>query len=114
MIAAIVAIPFLLVIVLFALSNQQSQVFTLWPTDLSVELPLSLAVLGVALAFFVAGGLLAWGSVLRLRGKLRRAQRTAKALEDQLAVARAEAASPRLSSPESSPARRDLALSPPS
>ena len=112
MIAALLAIPFLLVIVLFALSNQQAQVFTLWPTDLSVELPLSLAVLGVGALLFVAGGLLAWGSVLRLRRKLRRRDRKVAALEAELAAMRA-----RLTAAEAIPVpavvpRRELALMP--
>ena len=107
MIRALLAIPFLLVIVLFALSNQEPQRFVLWPTDLSVMLPLSLAVLGVALAFFVAGGLLAWGSVVRLRAHLRRTQRTVAALEAELAVARAQRDA------ASAPAGRELALLPP-
>ena len=107
MIRALLAIPFLLVIVLFALSNQEPQQFTLWPTDLSFVLPLSLAVLGVGLLFFVAGGLLAWGSVVRLRARLRRAQRVAAALEAELAMARAQPVA------ATGPARTERALSPP-
>ena len=105
MIRALLAVPFLLVIVLFALSNQEPQRFVLWPTDLSFVVPLSLAVLGVALVFFVAGGFLAWGSVVRLRARLRRTQRTVAALEDQLAMARAQ--------PTPAPAGKELVLAPP-
>ena len=108
MIRALLAIPFLLVIVLFALSNQQPERFVLWPTDLSFVLPLSLAVLGVGLLFFVAGGLLAWSSVVRLRARLRRSQRTVAALEAQLAVARAQTQSTSAAS-----AGRELAVLPP-
>ena len=108
MIRGLLAIPFLVLIVLFALSNQQTQRFSLWPTDLSLEVPLSLAVLGVALVFFVAGGLLAWGSVVSLRARLRRTKRIVQSLEAELAVAKAQGAVVR------EPARRELALAPPS
>lgn len=110
MIRALLAVPFLLVIVLFALSNQQAQRFSLWPTDLSVELPLSLAVLGVALVFFVAGGLLAWASVARLRHRLRRRERTISALEAQLATTRADIARRDAVRPAAT-SRTDLVLS---
>ena len=107
MIRTLLAIPFLVIIVLFALSNQQPQRFVLWPTDLSFVLPLSLAVLGMALVFFVAGGLLAWGSVVRLRAQLRRARQTTLALEAQLAASRVQAQTVPV------PPGRELVLAPP-
>ena len=55
---ALIALPFLAVLVLFALSNQQPVQIVLWPTDISLELPLSIAVLAISAVFFLAGALL--------------------------------------------------------
>ena len=55
MLPLILSLPVLLVIVLFALSNQQSVRIVLWPTDFALQAPLSLAVLGLALVFFLGG-----------------------------------------------------------
>ena len=42
----LIALPLLLIMVLFALSNTAPVRLHLWPTDYALELPLSLAVLG--------------------------------------------------------------------
>jgi len=80
----VIAAPFLLLLVLFALSNTTPVALGLWPTDLALRLPLSLAVLaGMALAF-VAGALLVWGETLRQRRRARRAEARVRLLEARL------------------------------
>ncbi|HTU55043.1 MAG TPA: lipopolysaccharide assembly protein LapA domain-containing protein [Acetobacteraceae bacterium] len=80
----VIASPFLLLLVLFALSNTAPVSLGLWPTDLAVRLPLSLAVLaGMAIAF-LAGALLVWTETLRQRARARRAEARARLLEARL------------------------------
>lgn len=80
----VIAAPFLLLLVLFALSNTAPVSLGLWPTDLSVRLPLSLAILaGMAIAF-LAGALLVWSEALRQRARARRAEARARLLEARL------------------------------
>ncbi len=89
----LIALPFLLVLVLFALSNTQSVHLGLWPTDLGLDAPLSIVVLvGMAIAF-VLGALALWFSALAARHRARRAEHRVRALEAQLQQA-ARAARP--------------------
>jgi len=75
LIRILIAIPFLLLLVLFALSNPEPVRLVLWPTDLMLQVPLSLAVL-VAMAFsFLLGGIFVWFGLL---GQARRARRAEK------------------------------------
>ena len=53
----LLAAPLLFILVLFALSNKQAVDLGLWPTDIQIELPVSLAVLGIAGLFFLFGAL---------------------------------------------------------
>ena len=80
----LIAVPVLLLLVLFALSNKQAVQLGLWPTDISVETPLSVAVLVAAGVFFVAGALMTWGGTLALRGRARRAEMAVSQLQAQL------------------------------
>ena len=81
----LIAAPFLLIIVLFALSTPQPAEFRLWGTDYAKTLPLSLAVLGAMGASFFLGALLLWMSALAARRRARRAEYRVKALEAQIA-----------------------------
>ena len=75
---------FLLLLVLFALSNTAPVRVGLWATGWSLEAPLSLAILGgMALAFLI-GGLLVWIAELRQRRRARRAEQTVRLLEAQM------------------------------
>ncbi|HEY0418348.1 MAG TPA: LapA family protein [Acetobacteraceae bacterium] len=86
----LIAAPFLLLLVLFALSNPQPARLGLWPTDLTLEAPLSLVVLvGMALAF-LAGALMLWGATLAARGRARRAEAHVRRLEAQVEALRAQ------------------------
>ena len=89
MLRALLMAPVLLLLVLFALSNQQLARLALWPTDLSAEVPVSLAVLVIAAVFFIVGALIASSGTWGVRRRLRRADRTVQVLEQELAAIRA-------------------------
>lgn len=82
-------IPGLFLLVLFALSNTESVRIGLFPTDLSIELPLSVAILAAMGLGFFLGGLRVWIAALRHRRMAREARDTVRLLE-----ARQHAASP--------------------
>ena len=92
MFALILALPFLLVIVMFALSNQQTVQITLWPTDFQIEMPLSLAALALAFVFFLVGALMAWGGTLAARSRARRAEAQVRQLRGQVEALQARPA----------------------
>jgi uncharacterized integral membrane protein len=80
----LIALPFLLLLVLFALSNPQTVYVGIWPTGYGLETPLSAAILvGMGVAFLF-GALLVWISELGQRRRARRAEHYARALEEQL------------------------------
>ena len=76
--------PFLLVLALFALSNTAPVRLGFWPTGLSLELPLSLAILGAMAIAFLIGGLVVWISELAQRRRARRAEHAVQVLEAQV------------------------------
>jgi uncharacterized integral membrane protein len=80
----LIALPLLLVLVLFALSNRTPVHLGLWPTDYVAELPLSVAVLGGMAVAFLAGGVLVWFSALAQRQRARRAEQAVRLLEEQV------------------------------
>ncbi len=80
----LIALPLLLLLVLFALSNRQPVSLHMWPADYTATLPLSLAVLGPMAIAFLAGGLLVWVSELMQRRRARRAEQTVRLLEAQV------------------------------
>ena len=106
----LIAVPVLLLLVLFALSNKQMVQLGLWPTDISVEAPLSVAVLVGAGVFFVAGALMTWGGTLALRGRARRAEMAVTQLQAQLRAMKARPAPP---SPPIMPVRAALPMAAP-
>jgi uncharacterized integral membrane protein len=80
----LILVPFLLLLVLFALSNTAQVRIGLWPTGWSLELPLSLAILGGMGLAFLAGALLVWAAELGQRRRTRRAEQTVRLLEAQV------------------------------
>ncbi len=94
-IAIILCLPF----ALFALSNMEHVRLGLWPTDYTVDVPLSLAILGAMAVAFLLGGLVVWVSELGQRRRARRAERTVKLLEAKIEELRARPAVPPLSLP---------------
>ena len=85
----LLALPVLVILVAFALSNQQVVQLGLWPTDILVDLPLSVTVLVAAGLFFIAGAAMTWGSRLALGNRARRAERAIRQLESQIQALRA-------------------------
>ena len=95
----LIALPLLVLLVLFALSNPQPVYVGIWPTGYGVETSLSTAVLvGMALAFLL-GAVLVWMSELGQRRRARRAEHTARVLEEQLRDLKASIATRAISPP---------------
>jgi uncharacterized integral membrane protein len=86
MLRYLLTLPFVVLLVAFALSNPAPVRLGLWPTDLSVELPLSIAILGFSAVSFFLGALITWLPALGHRGRATyHAKRVAK-LEEKLAA----------------------------
>ena len=86
MFRALLLAPFLLLLIAFALSNPQPVSLALWPTDVTLEAPLSIATLIIAGVFFLLGGLITWLPALGHRRRARVAEKRARALESELAA----------------------------
>ena len=84
MLRFLVLLPFLVLLVVFALSNPQQVPLGLWPTDLSVDVPVSIAILVASGLFFFLGALFVWFGTVAARVRRRRAERRAVALEAAL------------------------------
>jgi putative membrane protein len=95
----IIALPFLAILVLFALSNPRSVQLSFWPTDYALEVPLSLAILVAAGIAFLIGGFLVWLNELGQRRRARHAEQHVRHLEEQVRELKA-----RLSAPAMPPA----------
>jgi putative membrane protein len=96
---ALIAAPFLLLLVLFALSNPQPVRFGLWPTDYSLEAPLSIAMLAAMAVAFLFGAVAAWAGAIAARRRARRAEHAQKLLEAQVQALKARLAGPALPPP---------------
>jgi uncharacterized integral membrane protein len=92
MLRILVALPFLLLLVLFALSNTRTVPLGLWPTDLQFELPLALAILVAAGIAFLLGAMVLWVSAVAARLRARRAEHGVRVLEARVAELQAELA----------------------
>ena len=88
MLGLVFAAPFLLFLVVFALSNRSSVSVGLWPTDASLVVPLSLAVLGAGAIFFVLGAIVAGLSSMRQARRARRAENRVRSLEREVETLR--------------------------
>ena len=89
---ALIAIPLLVILVLFALSNTEPVRIGFWPTDLAMQLPLAVAVLaGMGLAFLV-GALFTWVTALGQRRRAHRAEAQVRALGAQVETLKARLA----------------------
>ena len=84
MLRAMIALPFLLLLILFALSNWQPVTLTLWPTDFLVTTRVSTAILLGMGGAFLLGALIVWIPALVLRRHARRFERDALRLKAQL------------------------------
>ena len=94
MLRAVIFTPLLFLLVLFALSNKDVIELGLWPTDVKVGLPMSIALLLAMTAAFILGALLLWVSAVGARLRARRAEHTVRMLEAQVAELKARVAMP--------------------
>lgn len=85
----ILALPFLAVLVSFVLSNPETVVIRLWPTDLAQAMPLSIAILSAMAVSFLIGALLIWFNAVAARYTARQAIARVAALEAQVAAQQA-------------------------
>lgn len=92
MLFLIVTFILCLPLVLFLLSNTELVRLGLWPTDYSVEVHLSLAILIAMAIAFLLGALVVWMSELAQRRRARRAERTVRLLEAQIEALQARVA----------------------
>jgi uncharacterized integral membrane protein len=95
----LIAVPLLLLLVLFALSNTAPVRLALWPTDYSLQSPLSLTILGGMAVAFLIGGVLVWMTSLSQRQRARRAEHAVRLLEAQVQELKSRLASPLTSPP---------------
>jgi uncharacterized integral membrane protein len=84
MLFLIVTFVLCLPLVLFLLSNTEIVRLGLWPTDYSLDVHLSLAILIAMAIAFLLGALVVWMSALSQRLRARRAERTVRLLEAQI------------------------------
>jgi lipopolysaccharide assembly protein A len=80
----LIALPFLILLVLFALSNRTPVRIGLWPADYALEVPLSAAVLVTMALAFLFGAVLVWASTFGLRRRARHAEYAVRLLEEQV------------------------------
>jgi uncharacterized integral membrane protein len=83
-------VPLLILLALFALSNQQEVQIRLWPLDLVWVSTLGIAALLIAAAAFLAGALVVWGSTLPMRRRAVRLDQAARLMEGELAAYKAK------------------------
>ena len=76
--------PFLAVLVSFVLSNPDTVVIRLWPTDLAQPMPLSIAILSGMASAFLLGAVLIWFNAVAARYAAKRANVRIAALEAQV------------------------------
>jgi uncharacterized integral membrane protein len=79
-------------LVLFALSNTEMVRLGIWPTDYTLEVHLSLAILIAMAVAFLLGAMVVWVSELSQRRRARRAERAVRLLEAEIEALKATAA----------------------
>ena len=94
MLRALIALPFLIVLILFALSNRDAVTLRLWPTGLELTAPAAVVVLVSMAGAFLLGALFVWIPALGTARRARRFERAARDLEAQVAVLKGSASAP--------------------
>jgi uncharacterized integral membrane protein len=84
MLRLFITLPFLAVLIVFAVYNQQIVTLSA-PGDYSRQSSLAVLVMVVAIVFFLVGCLAVWFAELRQRRRARRAEQAVRALETQVA-----------------------------
>ena len=80
----------LIILVAFALSNRQVVQLGLWPTDITVNAPLSITILVASGLFFIVGALMTWGAGVMTASRARQAERTVRQLEAEVQALKAQ------------------------
>lgn len=86
----LLAVPVLILLVAFALSNRQVVQLGLWPTDIVIDAPLSITILVASGLFFIIGALMTWGAGLVTASRARQAERTVRQLEAEVRALRGQ------------------------
>ncbi|EKE76936.1 LapA family protein [Oceanibaculum indicum] len=81
---ALITLPFLLLAVLFAVSNREAVEITLWPLPYAATLPLFVTILAMLFLGFLIGAGFMWIEVLRTRRQIRILRRVADQQEQEL------------------------------
>jgi uncharacterized integral membrane protein len=95
----LVAAVFLLLLIVFMLSNRDRVALTFWPTDYAWDVPVSLAILAAMAIAFIVGGLMVWAVSLTQRRRARRAEHAVRLLEAQVQELKSRLTSPLISPP---------------
>lgn len=96
----LIAVPFLIVLVIFVLSNRDPVTVGFWPTDVRWDIPLSVALLIAAAVALVVGAAIVWISELRQRRRARHAEAAVRRLEEQVRELQARLHPPTASPPK--------------
>lgn len=91
LISGLIALPFALLVVLFALSNRDRVAIELFPLPFVMELPLFLLPLGGAALGLVMGAVIMWLSGYKARQMAKRDAKRLEKLEKELAEIRQNA-----------------------
>ena len=81
---ALITLPFLLLAILFAISNRATVEITIWPLPYAVTLPLFVTILAMLFIGFLIGAGFMWVEVLRARRQIRILRRVADQQEQEL------------------------------
>lgn len=79
-IKALIGIPFILIVLVFAFVNNDMANFSLWPTGIEITVSLSVAIVLLVLIGYFAGWLSTWMSYAPVRSALRAQKRQNKKL----------------------------------
>ena len=82
-IKALIGLPVLIVILVFAFFNNELATFNLLPFDFEITVPLSVAILFFIISGFLLGSFFAWLSYAPLRQDLRRQKKKNKKLSKE-------------------------------
>ncbi len=91
MLRLIITLPFLVVLVVFAIYNQEIVTISM-PGGYSRQTSPAVLVMVVAVVFFLVGALAVWFAELRQRRRARRAEQSLRGLEAQVAELRLQLA----------------------
>jgi uncharacterized integral membrane protein len=80
----LIAVPFLVILVIFVLSNRASVSIGFWPSDVRWDMPLSVALLITAAVALIVGAAMVWISELHQRRRARHAEARVRRLEEQM------------------------------